>query len=188
LTPPASTPPLFPYTTLFRSSAGFLVLQPGLLGTLRSIFLAFSDDPSIQGRLDDYPVVAEYFANRPWFGRGIGTFLPELYILLDNQWLGTLITHGLVGVAALAGLHVTASALAIIAYRRSQTEADRHLCIALLSTQAIAVLCGFTFDTHAFDTFTLLVALLNGFDGSMVQRGGRGRLQHRCGGDTGGAL
>ncbi len=147
--------------------SGFLVLQPGLLGTISSIFLAFSDDPSIQGRLDDYPVVAEYFANRPWFGRGIGTFLPELYILLDNQWLGTLITHGLVGVAALAGLHVTASALAIIAYRRSQTEADRHLCIALLSTQAIAVLCGFTFDTHAFDTFTLLVALLTGFAGAM---------------------
>lgn len=147
--------------------AGFLVLQPGLLGTIRSIFLAFSDDPSIQGRLDDYPVVAEYFADRPWFGRGIGTFLPEFYILLDNQWLGTLITHGMVGVAALAGLHLTAAILAVIAYRRASTEADRHLCIALLSTQAIAVVCAFTFDTHAFDTFTLLVALLTGLAGAM---------------------
>ncbi|HLU45751.1 MAG TPA: O-antigen ligase family protein [Natronosporangium sp.] len=148
-------------------SAGFLVLQPGLLGTLRSIFLAFSDDPSIQGRLDDYPVVAEYFADRPWFGRGIGTFIPELYVLLDNQWLGTLVTHGLVGVAALAGLHLTAAALTVIAYRRASTAADRHLCFALLSTQAIAVVCGFTFDTHAFDTFALLVALLTGFAGAM---------------------
>lgn len=147
--------------------AAFVLVQPGLLGTVRAMFLDLGNDPSVQGRLDDYPVVGGYFAERPWFGRGVGTFVPDTYPILDNQWLGTLVTSGLIGVAALAGLHVTAITLAAIAFRRATREVDRDLCAALLSTQVIAILCGLTFDSLGFETFATLVALLTGLSGAM---------------------
>ena len=74
--------------------------MPGLLGTLRSLFLHASSDPSVKGRTNDYTVVFQYVGERPWFGRGPGTFLPGRYILLDNQFLGALVATGVVGVIA----------------------------------------------------------------------------------------
>jgi hypothetical protein len=147
--------------------AAFLVVQPGLLGTIRSTFIYLDEDPSIQGRLDDYPIVQEHFSQQPWFGRGVGTFVPELHLVLDNQWLGTLVTSGMFGVAALAGLHLTAISLAIISYRRASNAADRHLCAALVSTQMIAIAVGFTFDSLGFGTYATMVALLTGLAGAM---------------------
>ncbi len=157
------------YQALVAAAAltgALMVVRPGLLGTLRSLFLQGSQDPSIQGRLDDYPVVAAYFAARPWLGRGPGTFVPDLHPILDNQWLGTLVSTGLVGVAALAGVHLTAIALAVATWRRACTERDRHLCAVLVSSQVIAVVCGFTFDSLGFGTFATLVFLLAGTSGA----------------------
>lgn len=149
--------------------AVFVVLQPGLLGTLRSMFVSIftGEDISIQGRTDDVSAVSEYFAQRPIFGRGPGTFIPTLYQFLDNQWYGTLIESGLVGLVALAGLHITAIALAAIARHRATHEADRHLCTALIATQLAAIVCGFTFDTLGFASFFLMVMVLAGAAGVM---------------------
>ena len=141
---------------------GLVLVKPGLLGTLRSMFLWIDADPSISGRTDDYASVAYWFAERPMLGRGPGTLIPDLYIILDNQWLLTLVTGGIIGVLALVVLHVTCVSLAWIAMRRSTRPEDRHLCAALISTQVVAVLVGATFDSFSFTTFLFTLGLMSG--------------------------
>jgi O-antigen ligase len=144
-----------------------VVARPGLLGTLRAMFLWADADPSIEGRTEDYAHVSAWFAQRPWLGRGPGTLIPDLYMILDNQWLLTLVTGGIIGVAALAVMHITCVSLAVLGYRRSQSEEDRHLCAALISTQVVAVLVGATFDSLSFTTFSFTLALLCGACGAV---------------------
>lgn len=136
-------------------------VQPGLLGTLRSLFRNIENDPSIEGRTNDYEVVAPLIADRPWFGRGPGTYSPVNYVLLDNQWLNVLITTGVVGVLALAVLLGTAVVLVGRVGRWGVLEEDRNLGRALAAVVVAAGAISLTFDSLSFSTFavTLFVAL-----------------------------
>jgi O-antigen ligase len=147
--------------------AALVVTRPGLIGTLKSMFSIMESDPSITGRTDDYAFVGLWFSQRPWLGRGPGTLLPDLYIILDNEWLYTLVTGGLVGVAAFAVLHITGITLATIALRRSTHPEDRHLCAALLSTLVVSMIVSATFDSLAFTTFSFTLALALGLSGAV---------------------
>nr|MDT0665290.1 O-antigen ligase family protein [Micromonospora sp. DSM 115978] len=60
----------------------FNVAVPGVLGTLRALFLWADEDPSVTGRTEDYAQVGEFFAQRPFLGRGYGTFIPSEYFFL----------------------------------------------------------------------------------------------------------
>jgi O-antigen ligase len=143
------------------------VVQPGLLGTIRSLFAGISNDPSIQGRTEDYSIVFAYFHDRPWLGRGPGTFVPKLYIILDNEWLQHLVNSGLIGLGALIGLILTAITLSIIAFRRATRPEDKHLCMCLVAVQLIAVVSNSTFDAFGFTTYSTLLALFTGAAGAM---------------------
>lgn len=147
--------------------AALMVVKPGLLGTMKSLFVSAPDDPSILGRTQDYEYVAYWFAQRPWLGRGPGTLIPDLYMILDNQWLGTLVTGGIVGVAAFAGLHVTGITLASISLRRSSRPDERDLCAALIAAQVTSMLVSGTFDSLAFTTFSFTLALTCGLSGAV---------------------
>lgn len=142
-------------------------VRPGVLGTLKSMFLMADEDPSITGRTEDYEMVGHWFSQRPWLGRGPGTLIPDVYIMLDNQWLMTLVTYGIVGVVALAALHLTAISLAGVALRRSTSAEDKHLCAALISSQVVAILVGATFDSFSFTTFAFTLALMTGLAGAV---------------------
>lgn len=145
----------------------FSVLKPGLLGTIKSMFTSFDEDPSISGRTDDYTIVGHYFAQRPWLGRGPGTLIPDLYLILDNQWLLQLVTMGVLGVAAFALLHLTSLTLAWIALKRADRPEDKHLCAALISTIIVSMLVSATFDSLAFTTFSFTLALCCGISGAV---------------------
>lgn len=103
-----------------------MFLRPGFLGTLVGLFSNLSDDASVEGRTSRYDTVYAYVVESPLIGRGTGTFLPEMYILLDNHWLAALVETGLLGVVVLAGVHVTAIVLAVKVRRRAATEEDRQ--------------------------------------------------------------
>jgi polysaccharide biosynthesis protein PslJ len=150
-------------------TGALMVVRPGLIGTVRSLFAGASNDPSIKGRTQDYESVGHWFAQRPWLGRGPFTLIPDLYggIVLDNQWLYALVTTGLIGVAALATMHITGIVLATIAMRRSTEPAIRHLCAALISTQVIAILVEGTVDAFYYTTYTSTLALLLGVSGAV---------------------
>ncbi len=147
----------------------FMVVRPGLLGTLRYMFFATAEeDPSIEGRTQDYTLVWHWFSQRPLLGRGPNTLIPQLYngIVLDNQWLYTLVTGGVLGVLAFAGVHITAITLARIAMKRSHRAEEQHLCAALISTQVISIVVAGTVDSLYFTTFSMTVALLTGVCGA----------------------
>jgi O-antigen ligase len=146
-----------------------MVVRPGLLGTMKAMFTNVGNDPSIQGRTQDYAYVGHWFSQRPWLGRGPLTLIPDLYggMVLDNQWLYTLVTQGLIGVLALAGMHITCIVLASIALKRSTLAEDRHFCAALISTQIVAIIVEATYDAFYYTTYTSVLALLMGVSGAV---------------------
>jgi O-antigen ligase len=148
---------------------GLAAVRPGLLGTVTYMFTGADEDPSISGRTDDYELIGHWFAQRPWLGRGPNSLVPELYqgLVLDNQWLYTLVTQGLVGVIVFAGMHITAITLAVVAWRRSERDEDRHLCAALVSSQVVSLLVAATVDSLWFTTFAVTAFLLMGACGTV---------------------
>ncbi|RBY93922.1 hypothetical protein DQ244_00665 [Blastococcus sp. TBT05-19] len=142
--------------------AAFRLVNPGVLGTIRSSFLNFDNDPSIAGRREDYEAVAMYFWDRPWFGRGPGTFVPEIYRVLDNQLLVSLLELGVIGTIALCALFTGMFGLGRQVRKLGRDEFDVHLGQAMAATAAVALLASFTFDSLTFPTFAGLFFLLLG--------------------------
>ncbi|MEV6931049.1 O-antigen ligase family protein [Dactylosporangium sp. NPDC051485] len=147
--------------------AGLGGASPGLLRTLTRLFDDPSSNPAFTVRADRYPLAFHYISQRPWFGRGTGTWVAPQYQILDNQWLVTLIANGYIGAMVLALLHLTGIVLAFLAYRRSSTPEDKHLCAALISTQLIALVVAGTFDSLSFSTYTMILALTCGMCGTV---------------------
>jgi len=146
---------------------GMSAIQPSTVRTFYDIFANVSDDSSIEVRTARYAMVEYYFTQRPWLGRGTGTWEPPMYQFLDNQWMRTALEGGTVGVAALAVLHVTAITVAAIALRRARNEADRHLCLVLISTQVVAMFIAYTFDSLTYTTYSLTLGMLIGLCGAV---------------------
>lgn len=142
--------------------AALTVVKPSLVGTIRWMVVGAGEDTSITARTERYPLVYHYFVQRPWLGRGTGTWLHPQYQILDNQWFTLLLSNGLVGVAALLALHITGITLAALALRRSANQAERHLCAVLLATQLVAIVVAATFDSLSFSTYATVVSLTIG--------------------------
>lgn len=145
----------------------FKAVLPGLIGTIRSLFLNFGTDPSVQGRTDDYANVGKFISERPWFGRGPRTFLPERYFALDNQFLDTLITTGWIGIASLVTLFLVSIFVARGLYHRAADEETRHLGQALTGSFLAALVTSFTFDSLSFVNFFGVLFVLIGVAGAL---------------------
>lgn len=156
---------------------GLQFVVPGLFGTLRSLFLNLGSDPSISGRTSDYSLVGDLVAHNPFIGRGFRTFIPEQFLLytgegggtliLDNQYLGTIIEMGVVGLLALIGIFAAAVLSARGARRRSTDPATRDLAQSLLAAVMVAMLSFATFDGLSFPMATNLLFLLVGCCGAL---------------------
>jgi len=57
------------------------VAIPGMVGTLRSLFLGAGSDPSVTGRMARYTAAANLIDQAPIFGRGFRTLIPAIYFL-----------------------------------------------------------------------------------------------------------
>ncbi len=144
----------------------FRAAIPGLLGTLKSLVFVGEEDPSIAGRTEDYARIPGLMAGRWLFGRGLGTFQPQAYFYLDNQYLGSLLEGGLVGVAAFIAVVVVGMGVARGYRKRSIDTADRGLgqalaaCIGALGASAV------TFDELSFHQTGFTLFLLVGCAGA----------------------
>jgi polysaccharide biosynthesis protein PslJ len=143
------------------------VASPGLYRTLLHLFDDPSSNPAFTVRQQRYPLAFHYISQHPWIGRGTGTWVAPQYQILDNQWLDTLITNGVIGTAALAGLHITGMVIAWGALRRCTTAEGRHLCAAMISTQLIGLAVAGTFDSLSFMTYATILALTLGVCGTI---------------------
>jgi O-antigen ligase len=142
----------------------------GLIGTLTSFFTAGESDTSISARTNDYPLVEKLVQQRPWFGRGGGTWLPENPLdIFDNQYLKVAVELGLVGVVALLALFLVPMVSALMARRRTNDPELRLLCAALAGVCLSAAVCSATFDSFSFPMFPSIFALVIGLIGACTQ-------------------
>jgi hypothetical protein len=139
---------------------------PGLVGTLISLFTNLRNDPSVSGRTSDYTVVLDLYADHPWLGRGLYTFLPRYYRILDNQWLTTLVELGAVGLATVLVFLLTAFLCARSGFRRAGTARSRHLSNAIASAVAAISVSMVTYDAWGFPMHTGLSFLMVGLSGA----------------------
>jgi hypothetical protein len=140
---------------------------PGLVGTIRNLFLGAADDPSIQGRIDDIAGVQRLLMEAPLVGRGLGTWNSEEYFVLDNEYYRTALEAGPFGVLTLLVLLGTAGFSAWRVARHAESEIVRHLAQALLASLVVCTVTMATFDGLAYPMFTGLLFLLIGASGAL---------------------
>jgi O-antigen ligase len=148
---------------------GFMhLLVHGLIGTFISLFAGIfnGQNSSVNDRVADYGGVAQYVAQRPIFGRGIGTFLPLMYRYTDNMYLLALVTIGIVGVVAMLFLFIAGIQAAALGRRKARGEHQRATGMALLASMAVALVTSATFDSMTFPMFSGLFFLLLGCCGA----------------------
>jgi O-antigen ligase len=148
--------------------AFIFVASHGLIGTLKSFFVAGSSDPSIAHRVNNYPFVEQMVAKTPWFGQGGGTYIAKSAVnILDNEYLTTAIELGLLGVAALAFFILWPAIAALVARKRTADPELRDLAAALAGGALAAAVGSATFDSLSFPMFVNVQALVLGLIGAV---------------------
>lgn len=79
------------------------VAVPGMVGTIRGLFLGIGEDDSTTSRTATYGLAFSIAGRFPVLGKGLGTFVPA-YQILDNAFLLLLIELGLVGSITFLGM------------------------------------------------------------------------------------
>ena len=153
-------------------SGGFAVVAfgaaiPGLLGTIRGLFTNIGQDTSIDARTADYEIAYDFIEQAPFFGRGLGTFTADQYLVLDNQYLLTTIESGVVGLFAVIGMFLLGIGVAQRTQRFSSHEETIHLARAIQAAFVAGMISAFTFDALFFFTFQSTFLLLLGVIGSL---------------------
>ncbi|REF31633.1 O-antigen ligase [Calidifontibacter indicus] len=161
-----------------------MVATPHFVTSVTELFTGAQNDPSIQSRTDSYGVAAEFIRVNPWFGRGLGTFLPK-YWIFDNQYLVLLVTVGVVGAVAFLMLGVTAVVVAAGVRRRCDPE-GRDLAMSLLAAVLAGFVCLFMFDAFAFPMTMGTLFLLLGMVGCLHRVESATRVIGGCDGQAAG--
>ncbi len=152
---------------LWVSALGVCVLfaaVPGIIGTIRGLFTrgAQGKDTSITARTDDYEIVFALVQERPWLGRGAGTWLVDIYFTLDNEILGTLVQTGYLGLIATVAMWVIGYALPRDVRHRSNDPLTKHLAQAIAAVVMVSAVTTVTFDSFAFPIHTGFLAVVLG--------------------------
>ena len=154
------------YIVILISLVVLWVTIHGLIGTISGLFLHFSSDTSTQSRTSAFSLAGPLLAQHPWLGIGFGTFMPQTYFFTDDQYLGSLIDSGILGLASLLVLFFTGWCVARGA-RRISTDAEiRHLGQCLAASVAVAAVTFATFDAFSFVMAAGLTFLLLGCAGA----------------------
>ncbi|MDQ3577584.1 MAG: O-antigen ligase family protein, partial [Actinomycetota bacterium] len=154
------------------------VLVPGLVGTLYSLFTSISVDPSAESRRRAVERAGSEITEHLILGRGMGTYLPEKYGWLDNQYLGTIVQNGVVGITLLIFLYLAGMYCAFRARLTSRDPRVRDLGVAIAAAIAVPAISSATFDLLGFSIATGFTFLLIGAAGSLwrtVKEGGLDR-------------
>ncbi|MFC5911598.1 O-antigen ligase family protein [Streptacidiphilus monticola] len=155
---------------LLAGVAALKVAVPGLIGTLTGAFSSFfgAQDTSTQARTVKYAEIWPYIVQRPWFGRGFGTFDPQTYFFTDNEYMLATAEMGLLGLLALFVLFFTGIHQGGAIRRLAQREQDRELGQAFFASAAVALVISATFDSLGFAMFAGVFFLLLGAGGAYL--------------------
>lgn len=149
------------------TTALFHVLNRGVLGTIRSLFMNVENDPSITARIERTTRVMELWHQRPVFGWGAGMVTPQEFLLLDNQIYGFLLSGGVLAVLAFVVLFFVPYLLGRSVRLRGRDQETRHLGHTLAVTMPAALVASGTFDSFSFATFVGMACILIGATGAL---------------------
>jgi O-antigen ligase len=146
---------------------GVRLLAPGVVGTIRSLFLNINNDTSVSGRTEDFDVLARIFWENPILGRGLGTFVPQYYRIIDNQVYALFLELGVVGTSAFIAVILTATFSARGARRRFASAEHGHLGL-VVSAAIVGLFVSFAlYDVLGHAMSAGLVFLLVGLAGAL---------------------
>ena len=151
---------------LFGGAAAMWVAVPSLVPLLYQLFAATGQESSSTSRLDAYSSAASFITAHPWLGQGFGTFLPQTYFFVDNQYLTALIETGVLGLLVILGMFGLGYYLARTARRSCDDEETRDLLQSLAVSVVTVSLSFFTFDALGFAAFSGMTFLLLGCIGA----------------------
>jgi O-antigen ligase len=134
-------------------------------------------DPSIQHRTNGYGLAGRYFQERPLLGRGLNTFLPNNYVLLDNELIFTALTAGLIGLAAFVLLFAGGYFVGRSVRHHAADDAAKHLGQALAASLIAALVASATFDAFFYPTFVGVVFMCLGATGALFRLTRGGEMQ-----------
>lgn len=149
------------YALMVLLAAAVYVVVPGLLGAIKGLFLGISTDSSAASRTDSYAIAWEFIKRDPVFGRGAGTFLTD-YRILDNQYLGSAIETGLIGLTVLLLLLLGGILTAKGVRRRTDDHRVRDLAQSIAAGIAASAVTLATYDGLGFPMGAGVLMLLVG--------------------------
>lgn len=155
----------------FVGVAAMTIVTPNLFTSIVNLFAGVQNDPSIASRTGSFDLAFQFVAREPLFGRGLGTFLPK-YRIFDNQYLGLLVTVGIVGTAVFVALGVTAIVVLLRLHHRAAATSTRDLSVSLLASIVVGFVCLVMFDAFSFPMTMGALFLLLGMAGALR------RLEH----------
>lgn len=126
----------------------FLV-APRIINSVTGMFVGAEEDPSVTSRTDSYGVAWFFVDRNPFFGRGLGTFLPK-YRIFDNQYLQMMVSIGIIGVLLFAAFIIATFIQLARVYRACEDPKTRDLVVALIGAAAAGFAGLAFFDAFAF--------------------------------------
>jgi O-antigen ligase len=155
------------YLVTLAMVAAMWLAKPTLLSSFGGLFGHVGTDQSSKSRTGAYAAAASFIGQHPWFGRGVGTFFPQTYFYIDNQYLTSLVQTGVIGALALAALFVTGWLTARSARLAAADARTRDLAQCLAASIAVAGICFATYDALSFSIASGLSFLLLGCTGAV---------------------
>lgn len=157
------------FRALAVSTVAILIMYfavPGMVGTIRGMFIAISTDSSTQSRTDSYNAAFEMSARAPLFGKGLGTFLPK-YRILDNEYLLLLMDVGLIGLIVFILLLFSGIYCCVRTRGLSSDPLMRNLGLALTGSLVASVVIFSFFDALSFPIASAFLFTILGIAGAM---------------------
>jgi O-antigen ligase len=156
------------------------VSEPGLVSLIYQLVSKTGSESSSVSRLDAYTAAAPFIAQHPWLGQGFGTFLPQTYFFVDDQYLTTLIETGVLGLLAVLMLFLLGWCLARSTRRICADKQTRDLLQCLAVSALCTGLSFSTFDALGYSTISGLTFLLIGCTAAAWRLARTGALIEPC--------
>lgn len=163
----------------------FLV-APRIINSVTGMFVGAEEDPSVTSRTDSYGVAWFFVDRNPFFGRGLGTFLPK-YRIFDNQYLQMMVSIGIIGLLLFVAFVVATFIQLARVYRACEDPKTRDLVVALIGAAAAGFAGLAFFDAFAFPMTMGTIFLVLGLASAVTRlertdRSGRaGEVAHHDG-------
>lgn len=138
---------------------------PGVIGQflthLDPQYILSQELSTTESRLSDYPRIMAEFVQKPLVGRGVGTFTPDVFFFVDNQYLKYLVEIGLFGLISMMAFFV--SAIVLLIKRGKQISGQAGAIVRAAGVSALVyALVNATFDAQGFPQVPYLFFILLG--------------------------